>query len=447
LPKEVLLTIINKGLFLQLVIIIVVYSLNSLTLIKLGLFFAGIKIKAKKILPWTLVMTLYCLFAKQFISAPVAGLGGVILCAILLKFIGKITIPKATMATFFVELASIIGTISINQPIYIFNKKTMEFLLATPLGVAIGTITEFWLPALVLIIFSRYNILSLPFSEKKVTKLDYLGIVILGFLLLSLYNLMIVFLIFLKLVSNNHLILILIMVFEFTVTIGTIIMFFFFFIQKQRQQEKYNFLLQHSKRLITTLASEHREFRNRLQVIQMMGITGKSEDLTEYIYKLADEMSQSKRVAVENPVLVAALISQKILAKEKGVELQVFSDASLNSLTNDLDQLGEVINIALDLFIENEVNSRSEAKMVFLDIRETDEAYLFEFNNSEEAVRNLQSNKIKNYKWTQALEHRQEALSRFKVIGELVKELGGKPEYILKGDCIVQFKLKIKKLN
>ena len=65
------------------------------------------------------------------------------------------------------------------------------------------------------------------------------------------------------------------------------------------------------------------------------------------------------------------------------------------------------------------------------------------FSNSEETTQILKRNLITDYKRAFGLVYQEKALDRFKIVEELVKEMGGVSSYIIKGDCVVQMKIKV----
>lgn len=112
-----------------------------------------------------------------------------------------------------------------------------------------------------------------------------------------------------------------------------------FYIQNKKQkirleQEKTYIQLYYSQLLIDTLACTHREFRNRLQVIITMGSTGEAENVKDYILGVAAVLTRFEFHHTENPLLNAAIKSQKILAREKKINLLVKSSASFRGYSS-----------------------------------------------------------------------------------------------------------------
>jgi hypothetical protein len=267
-----------------------------------------------------------------------------------------------------------------------------------------------------------------------------------------IYNLTVMTILSLKNVPSN--ILLKTVMFELVLITLALLIFFIirFFLKTQSEQEKLRFeqekvtlQMEHSNRLLKTLASEQREFRNRLQVMYIFAETGKNGELSKYIQSVATKMNETKMLDIGNPIIAAAIMSQKILGTEKGIETMVYSNTPLNDFTIDVIKLGETLNVILGLFVENEVLSRSATKMVFMDIKEEDSCYHFQFDNSEEAARNFRSGKYKDYKLPCALKYREEGVEKFKRVKELIKDLNGEASYIVKGGYVVQLSFKLQK--
>ena len=110
----------------------------------------------------------------------------------------------------------------------------------------------------------------------------------------------------------------------------------------------------------------------------MLAEKTKNENLSDYILSTTEEMNRTKATGIENPVLSSVFLSQKILNKEKGVEIIISSDNPLRNFTANLYILAEVVDMVLELFIENEIKARSLTKAVFVNIMEDKDNYWFE---------------------------------------------------------------------
>lgn len=447
MPREILQEIINNGLYLHFIVILAGYFLNILVALKLGFRFLGITINNKKLVIGIITGIIYCTVGKQILSEAIFGFGLVILFMLLFKFFGGATIFKAFWAAFLVRLTSIISVIAIGDPLISFNRKIMVFLLKTPWGIAVGTLIELLFPAITLLIFTTFDISLAPPFRKRVTKLDFLGILQFGIFCFLIYNTSATILWSLQTKPNFFLLMRLI--FEWIATLGAVFLFFLnrHLFRKKREQEQLQLQLALSNRLLETLSCEQREFRNRLQVMSMLATMEKTKDLNEYIFNVAKEMSLAKMINIENPVLASTILSQKIRAKEKGIELVIQNDSPLDDLPVGLVNVGMIINIVFDQLIENEIASYSVSKTVFLDIRENGNSYFLIFNNSEEAISIFRSSVGPSKKIIKKNQTLEDGLKFIWMAEELVEELGGECSYIQVGNYIVQFRFQFKGKN
>lgn len=452
MSKELLIMILDEHLFYQLALVLVTHLTVWLVVFKLGFQILGVKVKFFKILTVASILAFYSICGKQIIPNEVFGLIIIPLIALMLKVIGKIKLLKTFWAALLAFLIQGIGSIIILSPLFSLDKSIATFILYTPYGNIAGCVAEMLFPALTLFILSTFEISLIPPLSKKVTNIDFWGILLFGSLFFVIYSTFMRVLASLK-DGSQHAVLMSIIT-EWIAAAGGVVAFYIIqyltkkqreFEYRQNEQAKLLLQLQHSNRLIDTLASERREFRNRLQVMNAMAEMNKNEELKSYIGNVADEMIRTKVDKIENPVISSIILSQKILAKEKGIEIIINSNSSLIDIVTALSTLGEILNEVLELFIEGEIFSDSASHAISLKVEEDLEAYCFEFKNSEKAVSNIIQKRIKNYKLPYALEYREEALNRFKIVKELIKELGGIPTYIIKGDHVVQFTLKVPK--
>lgn len=170
-----------------------------------------------------------------------------------------------------------------------------------------------------------------------------------------------------------------------------------FFHQHQRQEKldsehaKLMAQLGPSYRLIDTTDCIFRILCDHLQVLYLMLPEGKEEVLSRYIFNMATEMRQLKYTGVKNPVIASVILSHKILAREKGIDLLINMNTILNDYTARLDLLEQVLDRSLKLLVENEIISRSKSKLLLLDISEVKESYIIFLSISEEAAQIFQS--------------------------------------------------------
>lgn len=216
--------------------------------------------------------------------------------------------------------------------------------------------------------------------------------------------------------------------------------------QKRRyEQEKHAIQLQHSDRFLKAMNSSYREFRNGLQVMLLLAERKKYDLLKEYIFSLAESMTRIQSCHTQNPILNMVIFSHKVLAREKKINLVVDSTTPFHGYFFNFHLLTEAVSLVLDRMVENEVNSNSFTRAVFLDIRADGDIYHFNFYISSEAVLIFKQRRRLNYKMTFGLRYQEKALEGFDSIDELVKRLEGQVEYIIKGDTVVHLKIMINK--
>ena len=273
MPKDILIDIINKGLFFQLVLISGANFTVWFVMFKLGFKILNVKIEFRQMLPAILIITLYSLSGKQFLSNLAFGVILVGLIAILLKIIGRSNLLNSLWSSFLVFFIMGVGTIA-HSPLFSFDTNIAHFLIETPYGVLIGTLIEGVFPAIMLLTLSTFNIILLPNSNNKVKRFDFVSVLLFGLLFFLTYNFSIKLLLSFQNASKNVLESNLLI--EWFATVSSILAFCTIYAHKQREQErlkfekeKFRLQLLHSDRLIGTLASEHREFRNRLQVMRV----------------------------------------------------------------------------------------------------------------------------------------------------------------------------------
>jgi hypothetical protein len=185
------------------------------------------------------------------------------------------------------------------------------------------------IPALALLIFSTFKISLIPALNRGAAKFEFWVHLLFGILFFSIYNFTVMFLL-----SSKDLPLIKIAIMELALLgIGVAAFLIIRFLLKRQcekeklrsQQEKVSLQTVLSIRLIEAVSSELREFRNRLQVMNMFAEMGKNVEISIYIRSVADQVIETIKVEkIENPIILAVIISRKILGKEKGVETVVY---------------------------------------------------------------------------------------------------------------------------
>lgn len=451
MTTKLLMEIYNKRMFLELALTIIVYMITWFVSLKLGFRILGLKVGLRRFLPGVLIGTVYSLLIKPFTPDLPSIIIVVVLTLASLKIFGKVRFIKAFWAALLVLLIVIMGTILIESPLWSLDEKFAAFFMETAYGNIVGTLIEVLFPVIVLFILSTLNIALIPPLAKKLTLFDFVGVYLFGALFYWVFT------------SNFRLViswkqnpqqffgnLVSEWVAAFSAVIG------FYVVQtmarRQREHEKRLFedekrelQLKYSERLILTLASRDREIRNRLQVLSVMAESGKNEELKGYVFRIADEIKHTKITNIENPVLSSIVLSEKILASEKKIDLEVFGHASLVDFTKGLNTLGMAFIGILELFIENEIMSNCAMGKVSLILDEDQDYGYFHFKISNDAKNSLLKNKFKDYQMIFFQAFKKEASDKFRMVNELIREIGGKVEYVIQGDHVVELKLKIKK--
>jgi hypothetical protein len=216
---------------------------------------------------------------------------------------------------------------------------------------------------------------------------------------------------------------------NFTLVFVVLAILIGFFCQQQRDQakreheeDKLIIQLRSGYRLITVTDCIFREICDHLQVISMMAILGKVEAIDIYIANLVNEMHLLKNPGgIENPVIASVILYHIIIAREKGIDLVIFSNTTLNDCTSHLDLLEQIFDLSLKILVENEITSRSESKLILIDISETVDSYVLFFSVSEEATQILRS-------WESpgltALEFRRDLAEKYKLVDRLIDKMG-----------------------
>lgn len=442
MPKEVLFEIINKKLFWELALILILYYLNNLALIILGLKFNGVKLKLKSLQIGVFFVVLYCLLGKIIIPNPLFGLGPILIDTFLYWILAKINPIKGFLTSIFILLLSGLGAIIIIQPLAFYDKSILNFILESPIGAAVGTVLEAALPAIVLFLFPLFKIPSYA-VKSKATSTDFLGMVIFGALFFAIYYLSVLFFWLYK----NSSITVAILVLEVILLGVSGLVFFYIFKRKQRkylEQNQVQTYLEQSHRLIDVLFSERRDYRNKLQVMNMMAAGNKTEQLNEYIFKSIDELAAAGMNNIQNPILAAAIVSRQVAAKEQDVAIMVQCDNPFQDPPVNPVKLGELFELLLDILIESELVSRCSPRVVFINIMASNQEYIFDFHNSEAATANLaKAPEGKNAEYLSIDKAKQK--NQLELVEKLLNEINGEYSVSFQGDALVGLKITFRK--
>jgi hypothetical protein len=211
------------------------------------------------------------------------------------------------------------------------------------------------------------------------------------------------------------------------------------------EREKQEAQLRQSKRLLAATASLNREFRNMLSVISLMADSAKGEAIQDQILSLAGEINCLFFTGVMNPVVASVILAHNILAREKGITILVNANTTLHLCTANPDLLEQILDRCLELFVENEIAARSFARLICVDITETEEEYIFNFCNSEEAILTFKSCRLLTFKKPVSLEFRWEGAEKFKPVARLIAKLGAMHELRTYGGFAGELNIWIKK--
>jgi hypothetical protein len=226
--------------------------------------------------------------------------------------------------------------------------------------------------------------------------------------------------------------------------------FFLLVIRRRRENQEFEekiliVQLDHSDRLIHLTESLFRQYRNHLQVISMRADKGEMEEIKTYISNLAVEMTRLKFTGIENPIFMAVILYHKIIAWEKGIDVMVFTNSPLYDCLSQTVLLEQVIGEALKILVDNEELTKSISRLVYMDVVETINGYIFEFNNSEEALDIFKSRKLVKIQKPVSLGFNREGLEKFKLVFKLIEKMGVAFDYKSYGGFVSELKVWVKK--
>lgn len=398
--KEIIVEIIHKQQWLLFIAIYAIHSITVFVFLTLGLQFYGIKAKFTRIIPYLLIIPFYHIFGQVFLPRSIYSLIFLVVYIFVLTFIGKASLIKNFVAIIFILFLSAIGLI-IADLLTSYNHN-LDFLYKTECGLILGSISEILFPIFMLVIFSAFNI-SLTAYKNKLTRLDMLSIVFFTLLFFAIYFLLISFIVIYSSLRNN--LFIIILGSELVLVIGAIVLFFIInYISKvehykQLENQQVKLELEQSDRLLETFSSEQREYRNQLQVMKMLSQMGKNEELGRYIEQIASGISIGFTANIDNPIISSLLMSEFILAREKSINMKIQCNTSLKNM-NPV-KTGKILKLTLEIIIDQELAARVNQNLIFLDITENNHEYLFQFKNSELALKKLKSRTVNRHPVTQ----------------------------------------------
>lgn len=337
--KELLVEIVNRNLLLEITLIIMAYSAVNFVNFKLGFQILGIKTGIRKILPGVIILVLYNFYGRQVLPDLVYGLVLVIIYAVLLKVIGKVSLLKTFWTAFLVVLITGIGVLVIQNPLCSLNKGIASFLLETHFGIAVGSLIELTFPVIALFILSTFQISLTPPFKKRITLLDFLGVFLFGDILFLFYSALTRILFGLQ-DSSKHAINMNI-TFEWAAAVAGGVTFYIIHVLTHKERDYEQRLFEEEK---TELLNKIRELIN----------ANNNLIVNDLIYKLQDVNSSTNHTKAgvdpdnTNPLrivltprerIVTELIVQGKTNKEIGAEIYLSEGGVKNIITKLLDRL------------------------------------------------------------------------------------------------------------
>jgi DNA-binding CsgD family transcriptional regulator len=187
--RQLLLEILNKRLFFDLTLLVLVFLVSWLTVLTLGFRILKVDIKLNRILPGALFGALISLFLKPFVPGMTPFFTILVPMFLFLKFYGKTKWVIASWVTFLVILSTSIGPLVVIVPLAGSNHALSSFFFMTSYGVMIITIAETLIPAILLAFLKIFNISLIPRSGKVLTSIDFVDVYLFGALLFLCYHL------------------------------------------------------------------------------------------------------------------------------------------------------------------------------------------------------------------------------------------------------------------
>jgi CheY-like chemotaxis protein len=142
--------------------------------------------------------------------------------------------------------------------------------------------------------------------------------------------------------------------------------------------------MKQSHRLIETIDSERREYQNNLQVMIIMAALGVTQKLEDYMHQIVANLMKKENgiTQINDPILLASIISHQIKAKEYSIPFTVNCRQPLYLGDNISLKIGEIFNLLLDLLQENILAIKRDAPVIIIDIEESQTEYCFDFKTT-----------------------------------------------------------------
>ena len=261
---------------------------NWLILLSLGLQLNEIKVKKSILFGFTLALTAVNLFGKQAVSAQFGFFCAIPLFLFFFKRRCRLSWLQLLVTTLVGFSLAICSKITFTGSYrYFLGEGYIPYQSLIILGRGFA---QSIFPGFILLVANLLDISFAPFTQKRVQS---------GLLMIGLFTLMLLLASVLFISNNNLLIqgtgnLKILQLLGGQLFMATAMVSLLLLIRSHLIEEKERELdeerLKESQRLLETLASEYREFRNKLQVMDMMVAAGKGETIGRYIQKVAGRL-------------------------------------------------------------------------------------------------------------------------------------------------------------
>ena len=188
--REVLLEIINKGLFFELGIIIVLYLIFWRVSFLVSSFILGVRPKFIRMVPASLIMTLFNICIGIFIPDYLDIIRAVIMAALvilLLRFTMRTTYYKAYWVSLIICCYGFVGDTVVCSWCYLGGKNAAVFFLESVWGAVAVILIKIIFVTAALFIVPKLRISLIPLRRKKLNKGDKLSLFFQGNIYLGFY--------------------------------------------------------------------------------------------------------------------------------------------------------------------------------------------------------------------------------------------------------------------
>ncbi len=341
---------------------------NWLILLGLGLQINKIRARKSILLGFTLALAAVDFLGKQAISAQFGFFCAIPLFLLFFKKRCRLSwLPLLVTALVVFSLATF-SKIALTGSFRYFHGRFEEYFPYQSLIIISREFSGSLFPGFILLVAGLLDISFTPFTPKRVQA----GLLMVGLFTLLIFLTSLLFIKNFNLIiekdSNSRLLQLLWgQLFMAASMVGLLLLIRSHLIE-EKERELDEERLKESKRLLETLASEYREFRNKLQVMDMMVAAGKGEALGKYIQEVAGEISRRNQPDYPDPIIKATLLSWKIQALERGISIIEQENTTVSVRTKPQRMAGEILSRALGVLVEEA--SRLRCNKVFLSITE-----------------------------------------------------------------------------